>query len=106
LASRVGLDAGHVVDKVEITEFNIFGVEAEGVGAVFFSLEADWHFTLGFGVDHSVVFAFNRHVDLGVVGIHLELAEAFTFAKAQQGAIDESTLIAYIHAHAGRLGSV
>ena len=85
---QVDVVAVHVVDEVEVAEAHFLAAEVEGVVAVLFSFEVDGHFTHSVAIDHSVVLAFDGHVDLGVVFVELELGQHVAFAEADDGAVD------------------
>ena len=80
--------AVHVIDEVEVGEADFLGVDAEGVGAVVLSLEADGHFAHLGGVDDSVVLAFLRDEHLGVVLVELELGQLVASVETHDGAVD------------------
>ena len=95
VGKHVNFIASHVVDEVEVGEFNILGTEADGVGAILFSLEVDRHFTHSSGVDHSVVFL-QRDIDLGAVAVELELGQLTAFIEADDGAVDDVAAVAEV----------
>ena len=72
---------------MQVAELNVFGGEAEGVVAVFGSLEVHGQFTLSLGINHSVILTILRDVDLSVVWIELELLKAFAFTEIEDGYI-------------------
>ena len=81
---------------MEVAELNVFGVEAEGVGAVFFSLEADGHLALVVSVDHSVIVAVDGHVDLAAVA-EAHAAEVVALAKAHAGLAEVLVALQEVH---------
>ena len=89
VVEEVDIVAGEVVDEVEVAELDVVVVEADGVAAVLLSLEVDRHFAFVLSIDHSVVLAFQRDVDLGATFSELELGQLAAFAEADDGAVQE-----------------
>ena len=81
---------------MEVAELNVLVAEADGVGAVLFSLEADGHLVLGIAVDHGVVLVVLGEEQLGVVGVELELVEFAAFVEADIGGINHTSGIAQV----------
>ena len=94
VGNQVDVGAGHVVDEVEVLHLNVFGVDAKGVGAVVFSLEADRHLTFGFAADDCVFAVVLSDADLGAVLTELELGQLTAFTEADDGAVDDIATVA------------
>ena len=80
---------------MQVAETHFLGVEAEGVSAVLSSLEIDGYcrdvaryvFT---HVDHSIVLAVLRDVNLGAVFPELQLGQLAAFTEADNGSVDNT----------------
>ena len=105
VGNQVDVGAGHVVDEVEVLHLNVFGVDAEGVGAVLFSFEADRHFTDFFSVDDGVVLVALFEIDLGAVVAELELRQLTAFTEADDGTVNKLAAVGNVQGEVGTLAS-
>ena len=87
---QVHIGAGEVINKVQIAETDLFGVEMQRVGAVPLGLEIDGDFPRWSGVDHSVVFAVLRDVEHGAALAEALLAKHVAFTEADDDIIHHS----------------
>ena len=86
-----------VINKVQIIHLHVLGVDADGVGAIFGSLEVDWHFTAGFSADDGEVFTILWDIELGAVLEELELGQLTAFIEADDGAVNHAAIAAKVH---------
>ena len=80
---------------MQVVEADALRGEAQGVGAVALGLEADGHLAHLGSAGHSVVLAFDGHVDLRVVRVELDLKEVLVDAEAQAGHINDVAALAH-----------
>ncbi len=107
VGKQVDVHARHVVDKVEVIHFNVVGIDAEGISAIVGSLETDRHLAFVVAADDGVVVISLFDIDLGVVGAHHGFRHLLAFAKANHGAVDDTTVVGDVEdklfARCGRL---
>ena len=84
---QVNVSTCHSINKVQIVHLYAFKVEAEGVFAVLFGLEVQWHFALLVAIGDGIVFVALRDVNLGIVAI-TELGQCSAFVEAHNGFVD------------------
>ena len=86
LSQQVDVGSGKVVNQVQIGHVHAFGVDGNGVLAVFFGLEVHGHLALAFAEVDGIVFAVLREVNLSIVA-ETELGQCRAFVEADDGVV-------------------
>ncbi len=105
VGEQVLVGAGEVVDEVEVGEVDVLGGEVEAVGAVALGLEADGHLAHALAADDGIVLIVHGDVELGAVGVELDLGQGAALSEADDGAVEELAAAADAEGEVGVLAA-
>ena len=92
---------------MEVSHFGVAHFNAEGVSAIFGGAEVDRHLTFVGATHHSEVFIVLGEINLGIVGVELELGQLAAIVEADDSAVDDQALrLADVEVDATLLGGL
>ena len=92
VGQQVDVDAGLVVDEVEVSHFGVAHFNADGVNAVFGGAEVDRLLTFAGATHHGEVLVVLGEINLGIVGVELELRQLAALVETNDGTVDDQAL--------------